>query len=338
VSTEDAGAAHNIRFGTDIITFFNSAFWGLGEDLSHPEWVAAFNEKPRWYFDHMFDLAVEAGLEGVELAPEPAGWEAALAAFGDIATLRSAFDERGLALTSSYSPGRQLIGDAMNDSAAEAVADDQMLRHARFLSEMGASTIVIGNVARSRFGNASPDETATIEDFIAPVARETHERFADQLNRLGSVIAPYGVKMAIHTDAYSLCSRNEDIATVLSLTDPVTVQLCLDAGHIALDGGDPIEVLRDHIARVPTMHWKDCAMPLSGHVLRGDQKARHLVMLTYFRPLGNGVLDWKEWMRILRDNGWAGWATEEIDHSRDPIRELKQGLDYFQRELAPIYS
>jgi sugar phosphate isomerase/epimerase len=337
-AAEEHAAVPNIRFGTDIITFFNSAFWGLGQDLSHPEWVSAFNEKPRWYFERMFDLAVDAGLEGIELAPEPAGWEAALAAFGGVAGLRAAIDDRGLVLTSSYSPGRQLIGDAMEDPAAEPVADDHMARHAQFLSEMGASTIVIGNVARSRFGNASPDDTATAEDFTAPVALETHERFADQLNRLGGVIAPYGVKMAIHTDAYSLCSRNEDIGTVLSLTDPVTVQLCLDAGHVALDGGDPIEVLRDHVERVRTMHWKDCAMPLSGHVLRGDQKARHLVMLTYFRVLGSGTLDWKEWMRILRDNGWAGWATEEIDHSPDPVRELKQGLEYFRRELAPIYS
>jgi inosose dehydratase len=327
----------NIRFGTDIITFFDSALWGLEPDLSHPRWVAAFREKPRFYFDGMLDLAREAGLEGVELAPEPAGWEAALDAYGGTAGLREALDARGLVLTSSYSPGRQLIGDAMADPAAEVVADDHMRRHAEFLAEMGADTIVIGNVARSRFGNASPDDTATAEDFTRPVEREVHERFADQLNRLGDVIRPFGVRMAIHTDAYSLCSRNEDVATVMSLTAPDTVQLCIDAGHIALDGGDPVAVLRDHIARVPTMHWKDCAQPLSGHLLRGDQKARHLVMLTYFRVLGSGTVNWREWMEILREHGWRGWATEEIDHSPDPVGELRAGLEYFERELAPIY-
>lgn len=330
-------ASDNIRFGTDIISFFNTGYWGLPEDLSHPEWAAEFASKPRYYFDAMFDGARDAGLEGVELAPDPGGWEAALAAYGSTANLQQALEQRGLVLTSSYAPGRQLIGNAMADPAAQAYADDYMERHARFLVEMGADIITIGNIARSRFGNESPDDTATAADFERPVAREVHERFADQLNRLGGIIGKHGVRMAIHTDAYSVCSRNEDIATVMSLTDPTTVQLCPDAGHITLDGGDAVEVLRAHIDRIPTMHWKDCATPLSGHVLRGDQKERHAVMLTYFRVLGSGTVDWKEWMTVLRDNGWKGWATEEIDMSPDPVGELRQGLEYFRTELASIY-
>jgi inosose dehydratase len=328
----------NIRFGTNIITFYDSTYWGLEANLSHPDWTAAFHRDARGYFETMFDRVHEAGLEGVELAPDPAGWEAALAAFGSTGALRASLADRGLVLTSSYAHGRQLIGNAMVDAAAQRVADDAFERHAQFLAEMGADTIVTGNIARSRFGNHSPDDTATAADFTAPVDREVHERFADQLNRLGAIIGRHGIRMAIHTDAYSVCSRNEDIATVMSLTDPATVMLCPDAGHISLDGGDPVDVLREHIARVPTMHWKDCAAPLSGHVLRGDQKERHAVMLRHFRILGSGVVDWQEWMRVLRDNRWQGWATEEIDNSPDPVRELAEGLRYFRSELAPIYS
>lgn len=332
-----------IRFGTNIITFYDSGFWGLEPDMSHPQWVAAFHERPRYYFDRMFDLAAEAGLEGVELAPEPAGWQEALAAYGGTAQLQSALDERGLALTSSYAPGRQLIGDALDDdddaaAAAEAVADDHIRRHAAFLEAMGARDIVIGNIARSRFGNASPDDTATADDFRRPVERVVHERFAEQLNRLGAVASEHGARLAIHTDAYSVCSRPEDVAVVMELTDPSTVQLCLDAGHVTLDGGDPVAILRAHLDRIPTMHWKDCAEPLSGHLLRGDQKARHLEMLTRFRVLGSGTVDWGSWMRHLRNHDWAGWATEEIDHSPIPVEELRAGLDFFRRELAPIHS
>lgn len=326
-----------IRFGTNIITFYDSAWWGLPPGLSHPEWAAAFARDPRRYFEGMFDAAAEAGVEGVELAPDPAGWEAALAAYGSAAALGETLRARGLELTSSYAHGRQLIGNALEDPALEAIADDAFRRHAAFLAELDVPLIVTGNIARSRFGNASPDDTATPEDFDRPVEREVHERFAEQLNRLGAITAEHGVRIAIHTDAYSVCSREDDIATVLELTDPATIALCPDAGHIALDGGDPIAVLRAHIHRIPTMHWKDCAEPLSGHLLRGDQKERHAVMLTHFRVLGSGTVDWAEWMRVLREHGWRGWATEEIDNSPDPIAELRRGLDYFRDELAPIY-
>jgi inosose dehydratase len=326
-----------LRWGTNLITFSHSGFWGLGEELSHPEWASAFRADARGFFDRMLDLARDAGLDGVELAPDPALWDDALAAYGTAAKLRAALDERGLVCYSAYAPGRQLIGAALADPRAEAVADDYFDGMAGFLAEMGGDLAVIGNIARSRFGNDSPDDTATVEDFTAPVARETHERFADQLNRIGAVVGRHGVRLAIHTDAFSVCSRNEDIATVLELTDPSTVQLCPDAGHIALDSGDPVTVLRDHIDRVPTMHWKDCAAPLSGHLLRGDQKERHSVMLKQFRVLGSGSVDWAAWVQVLKDSSWSGWATEEIDASPDPVGELKQGLDFFRTQLAPIY-
>lgn len=324
----------NIRWGTDLITFYDAEYWGLRKGLPHPEWVAAFNADPRSYFERMLDTVRDVGLGGVELAPEPAGFQAALAAYGSAQGFKTALEARGLALSSSYAPGRQLIGAALEDPRQEAVADAYIEQHAQFLVALGADIITMGNIARSRFGNDSPDDTATADDFTAPVSREVHERFAEQVNRLGAVAGRYGVRIAIHTDAYSVCSRAEDITTVLALTDPGTIQLCPDAGHIALDGGNPVDVLSAHIDRIPTMHWKDCIAPLSGHVLRGNQKERHAVMLTYFRILGSGSVDWHAWMRVLREHDWSGWATEEIDNSPDPAGELRTGLEYYRSQLA----
>ena len=86
------------------------------------------------------------------------------------------------------------------------------------------------------------------------------------------------------------------------------------------------------------MHWKDCSGPLSGHVLRGDQMERHATMLRNFRILGQGIVDWTEWMRILREHAWSGWAVEEMDMPADPVGELREGLEFFERELKPLYS
>ena len=328
--------SEDIRFGANIITFFESAWWGLPAKMRHAEWTTEVLSDARRYFDGMLDGVRDAGLHGLELAPDPGGFEGALLAYGSAAAFRRALEERDLVLTSSYGAGRGYVGEAMQDAALIPRADDYIRRHCEFLVELGADTITFGNVPRSRFGLGDPDDTARPEDFSAPVAREVHERYADHMNRLGEITRSFGVKMAIHTDAYSICCRNEDIATVLSLTDPDTVQLCPDAGHITLDGGDAVEVLRAHIDRIPTMHWKDCIGPLGGHTLRGDAKARHDVMLTSFRILGSGTVDWREWMAILRRNAWSGWAIEEIDNSFDPVSELRQGLDFFRRELAPI--
>lgn len=332
----DAARGKNIRFGTDIITFFNTTYWGLPGGLAYPDWVRAFTENPKHYFDAIFDGVHQAGLSGIEFAPEPGDWINALKAYGSVEELRRALDTRGLVTSSSYAP-RVLIGDALKDSAFQARADLYVEKQSKFLVDMGADLIVMGNVQRSRFGNEGPDNTATPEDFDKPVPLETHERFADQVNRLGAVAGRYGVRLAIHTDAYSVCSRNEDIATVMELTDPNLVFLCVDAGQMGTDNADPVAALRSHLERVPLMHWKDCAGHLPGHLVRGTQKERHTIQMTYFRVLGSGKVNWKEWMEILRDGEWQGWAIEEIDDSPDPVGELRQGMEYFQRELSSIY-
>ena len=111
------------------------------------------------------------------------------------------------------------------------------------------------NVPRARFGNDGPDDTVTPEDFTKPVDRAFHERLADQLNRLGTITARHGVGIAVHTEAYSACTRAADIAVVMELTDPALISLCPNAhGHIVLDGGDPVAILREHIDRIKIMH------------------------------------------------------------------------------------
>jgi inosose dehydratase len=326
-----------IRFTASLITFFNPAYWGLPADLPYGLWEAAFGREPRRYLDAMLDGISAAGLSAVELSPDPGGWQQVLAAYGSAASFKDALAQRGLTMSSSFASGKKYVTAVLTDSSRQPEADDFFDRNARFAAELGAELIVMTNVPRSRFGNDGPDDTVTPQDFTAPVDRTLHERFADQVNRLGAITARHGVGIAVHTEAYSVCTRAEDIATVMELTDPDLISLCPDAGHIALDGGDPVAVLRAHVNRIKIMHWKDCAAPLPGHTLRGTQKERHALLLRNFRVLGSGTVNWRGWMEILRDHGWSGWAVEEIDHSADPVTELRAGLEYYQRELAPLY-
>jgi inosose dehydratase len=322
-------ADRRVHLGTDLITFFNTAYWGLGDDILYTDWIAAVNEKPRFYLDRMLDGARDAGLEGIELAPEPVGWRTFLTAYGDVAGVKQALAERGFAVGSSYShAANSVVAAIQGDNSVEAAADGDIAEHAAFIGELGCHTIVMGNVARELFAGG----------FDGDVPADASQKVADQLNRLGRVAAREGARIAIHTDAYSVCSRNRDVDTIMELTDPAAVGLCLDAGHVTLDGGDAVEMLRKHVGRTPVMHWKDCVGPLHPGGLHGPKMEQHKVMLTYFRVLGSGTVDWHEWERILRDANWTGWAQAEIDMSPDPVGEIRQGLDYFERELAPIYA
>jgi inosose dehydratase len=332
-------SALDIRWSTDIVTFFDPARWGMPGDIGYPAWERAVDADPRPYFDRMLDEAAEVGLSGIELAPAPGGWVNALRAYGTAGAFREALESRGLVLSGSYVLPIWMTDilaapDAAARGRAERAADDEIRRHTDFLRELGCSTLITSTVARAPFSE-TPGVDAPAESFDTPADQALIERVAELLDRAGSVAAEGGAHIAIHTDAYSLASRVVDLDRIMAVTDPQTVRLTIDAGHISLDGGDALEILRRYQDRAPVLHWKDCAVHLPPHTLSGPPMVRHDEMIKYFRVMGDGnMVDWRAWTGVLRDAGWSGWGVAEIDMSPDPQGEIRAGLDYYERELA----
>lgn len=329
-----------LRWSTDLVTYFGSSFWGMKPDLPHEVFEREVDADPRPYFDRMLDGAADAGLSGIELAPAPGGWVNALRSYGTAAAFKKQLDTRGLTMSSSYVLPVLLKAvldapDAQSRRDAERALHEDTAAHADFLRTVGCPTLVTSTIPRAEFSDVAGVE-ADAEKFDAPADVDRLDAIANQLDGIGDVAAAAGLHVAVHTDAYSLASRTADIDALMARTDPAKVKLCIDAGHIALDGGDPLAVIDKHSSRAPVLHWKDCALHLPPHTLSGPPMARHDEMIKYFRVMGSedGIVDWHRWTQILDRNAWSGWAVAEIDMSPDPQREIRQGIDYYLRELS----
>lgn len=324
----EPGDAQPIKFGTNLVTFYAPSYWGMPASTSHEELMGAIAADPRAFFERMLDSAQRCGLDGVELAPESAGWTGVVNGYGQPEAFTASLGQRGLQLSSSYAPAWEHLVPVLNGDIPFETSAEHLARHAEFVSACGATAIVMGTVPREH----GPEDAFNRTD------REVARRVTDLLNRLGQVLRPFGMKLALHTDAYSICSRNDDIDWMMENTDPEVVGLCPDVGHIILDGADPVDVIAKHAGRVPVMHWKDCSGPLDGSKILLTGMERHDLMLKYFKVLGSGIADWASWQQRLKDHSWCGWAQAEIDMSPDPEGELRQGLRYYHEHLAPIYG
>lgn len=319
--------ARSIKLGTNLVTFYAPTLWGMPRAATHENLMGLMSNDPKPYFERMLDMSYGCGLDGIELAPEAGGWTGAAKAYGSPEGFTDALSARSLELSSSYAPSWVHLAGPLTDPALFQSSADDLARHAEFVRACGARVIVMGTMPRLH----GPGGTFNTTD------RDLAQRTAELLNRLGEVLRRHEMSFALHTDAYSICSRNEDIDWMMANTDPSTVGLCPDVGHIILDGGDPVEVLRKHVDRVPVMHWKDCTGPLDGSKILLEGMERHDLQLRYFRVLGSGIADWASWQRALASSEWRGWAQAEIDMSPDPEREILQGLKYFEEVLAPIH-
>jgi Xylose isomerase-like TIM barrel len=76
-------------------------------------------------------------------------------------------------------------------------------------------------------------------------------------SELGRVLLEqYGVRQMFHRHADAHVDGNATIDRFLELTDPTTVSLCLDTGHVAYVGGDNRAIVARHPDRVGYVHLK----------------------------------------------------------------------------------
>jgi inosose dehydratase len=77
------------------------------------------------------------------------------------------------------------------------------------------------------------------------------------VSRLGRVLADeYGVTLVFHPHADSHVDTQERVERFLDDTDPETVSVCLDVGHIAYCGGDNLALIRTYPERIGYVHLK----------------------------------------------------------------------------------
>jgi inosose dehydratase len=137
------------------------------------------------------------------------------------------------------------------------------------------------------------------------------------IDRVADIGVSRGLGMAVHPHWGTAIERRHHIERFLEASGHA---LCLDTGHIALGGADPLKVARDAGARVRHVHLKDVDGPLAERVRAGTLSYNDAVRSGLFRPLGDGVARIKEVLGELRGAGYGGWYVLEQDVmlERDP--------------------
>ena len=321
--------ARNIKFATDLVTYYAPSFWGgsgrlgeIGELIGGGKWDA-----PR-FWERILDCSREAGLDGIELTFPPGDWHSALAAYGSARGFAAALHDRGLEVCSGFFstgiPGADRHADFL-DPADHGLLVDMAAGYAEFLRGCG-SEIMVAALPLRRSRDADPPLFVDLR---------AAEMIADALNRMGHAALKQGVRLALHPEAFSMFRNSCDVDLFMMLTDPTYVSLCPDTAQFTVAGSDPIEIVKRHQDRLLITHWKDAVGPAPVDVPIDD--TIYARQIQWFAAVGTGVVDWPAWMRFLRDVRYSGWAVFELDAAPDPVGELKRIKQYVEGSLLPIY-
>jgi inosose dehydratase len=175
----------------------------------------------------------------------------------------------------------------------------------------------------------------------APLDEDEWTRLAENLDLAAELVAGHGLTMALHPHAGSLVETDAQIERVLAESD---VPVCLDSGHLAIGGADPVEFVRRHAERIVHVHLKDVDAALAGRVGDGALSLVEATRRGLFRPLGRGDVAIGEVVGMLDRHGYERWLVLEQDTTITgeeppvgcgPIIDVQASIEYLA-SLAPV--
>jgi inosose dehydratase len=257
--------------------------WGVEEpdDPANPPW------------SRVLDDIAAAGYPGVELGPLGFLPE-------DPVRLRRELGARELELVAGF----VFAPLHTEEGAAEALRAGR--RTCELLAGAGAARLVIiqGFTAERERAAGRAGDAEGLDD----PGWDTLTRTVHALARMAR--DDHGLVPCIHPHAGTHVEFEDEIERLIAATDPRLVSLCIDTGHCAYAGVDPVGLYRRHADRVSYFHLKDVRPErLAGRRLSFEEAVGEGV----FCPLGEGVVDFSALRDALAEHGFDGWAAVEQD-------------------------
>jgi inosose dehydratase len=224
----------------------------------------------------------------------------------DPEALRKEIARRDLALIGAFVPVR-LTADSDHASGSEAA-----VRVARLLKATGDSPFVVladdtaRDPERSRLAGRITPDRGLDERGWATLARGANRIARD-------VREATGLRTVFHHHCATFVETPHEIDELMSRSDPELIGLCLDTGHCAFGGGNPVTVLDRWRARVWHVHLKDCDPDVKFRAARDQWDYQKSVRKGVFCELGHGSVDFRAVLGLLKSSGYAGWLVVEQD-------------------------
>lgn len=262
--------------------------WGIMENVENP---------PEYPYSRVLDEIMQAGYAGTELGP-----------YGflpsDPAVLKSELAKRGLTLCSAF------VEMHLGNQAPLEAGFAHVTRSAKLISAAGAHLLILSDeITPERNAVAGRREEANRLSW-------SEAEWKTAVGAIRQVVAccnAVGLKVAFHHHVATHVETPEEVDKLFSLLAPEELGLCLDTGHYAYGGGDPVAFLERHVTRVRCIHLKD----VDGARLEEARRQRldfyEAVRQGVFAPLGKGSVDFSRILALLQKSNFDGWVVVEAD-------------------------
>ncbi|MBI4924168.1 MAG: TIM barrel protein [Devosia nanyangense] len=273
--------------------------WGV-DDVNNPH-------LPPW--ERVLDEASAAGYDGIEFGP-----------YGylplDVERVSAALDQRGL----------RVVAGTIFDDLVDPQNRDNLLRQARDICGVITRLPRPARWPGQRFdapyltvmdwGHEDRDFAAGHSDRAGRLDQTAWTGMIANIRAIAELAKALGVRAVIHPHAGGFIEFADEIERVVADVPAEIAGLCVDTGHTAYAGMDPVETLRRYRDRVDYIHFKDIDPVVFEGVMRERIRFFDACAKGVMCPIGRGSIDYAAIFALLAECGYAGYIT--IEQERDP--------------------
>lgn len=268
---------------------------------SPDSWGVWFPQDPDQVpWDRFLDEVAKAGYRYLELGP-----------FGYLPTdhdrVRGELDRRDLHAVASF------IEAPLEDPDRSAEIEERVAQLAGWIRSLGGSFLNVIDDAYCDLRTGEQIAPRTLSDESWGVLVRT-------LERLGRLVRErFDIRLTVHPHVDTHIETTEHVERLLAESDPEAVFLCLDTGHFAYRGGDPVALFRAHADRIPYFHVKNVDPAVLQTVNTENLPLVRAVQLEVFCEPHAGLLDFAALRTALEEVDFDGHLTVEQDMYRPPF-------------------
>lgn len=273
--------------------------WGV-DDVKNPH-------LPAW--ETVLDQAAAAGFGGLELGP-----------YGymplDVAVMSQALDARGLSI----------VAGTIFDDLVSPANRDNLLRQTDEICVLITALPKPAHHPGQRFpapcltvmdwGHDKRDYAAGHSDRAPRLDDTAWAGMIANIRAIAARAAEYGVRAVLHPHAGGYIEFSDELARLVQDIPADLAGLCLDTGHMAYSGMDPVQTLRDYSDRVDYIHFKDIDPVVFKQVMAQRIRFFDACAKGVMCPIGRGNIDYPAIRALLSQLGYGGYIT--IEQERDP--------------------
>lgn len=178
------------------------------------------------------------------------------------------------------------------------------------------------------------------DDLTHALDPQQFDRLCTAVNRIAADLRRRGLAPSFHPHISTYVETPSEIRRLLEATD---IDLTFDTGHIALGGGDVLECWEAWRDRINHVHLKDVRREVMARAKSEGRRDFDVWWAEVSTPLGEGDLPLKQFLALLSDTRYRGWAVVEQDRAplvsrrqlRDAVAVQAANLRWVRRHATP---